>query len=100
MAEEEINFLGQTNFRNVRRRFGIKTDDRRRHVYIIGKTGMGKTALMQNMRSRTFRLAMVLVLLTRTAKPPRRFLIIFLRTALMMWFILTRLIWSFRFLLM
>ncbi len=49
MAEEEINFLGQTNFRNVRRRFGIKTDDRRRHVYIIGKTGMGKTALMQNM---------------------------------------------------
>ena len=30
-------------------KFGIKEDDRRRHVYIVGKTGMGKTALMENM---------------------------------------------------
>ncbi len=49
MANEEINFFGITNFRNVRKKFGIKVDDRRRHVYVIGKTGMGKTALMQNM---------------------------------------------------
>jgi len=44
-----INFFGQTNFRNERKRFGIKTDDRRRHFYAIGKTGMGKTAMLQNM---------------------------------------------------
>jgi len=46
---EDITFLGLTTFRNERRRFGIKTDDRRRHVYIIGKTGMGKTELLKNM---------------------------------------------------
>ena len=47
--QEEINFFAETSFRNVRRKFGIKTDDRRRHVYVIGKTGMGKTAMIQNM---------------------------------------------------
>ncbi len=31
------------------RKFGIKTDDRRRHTYVIGKTGMGKTTLLENM---------------------------------------------------
>ena len=46
---EEINFIGETTFRNNRKRFGIKLDDRRRHVYIVGKTGMGKTALLKNM---------------------------------------------------
>ncbi len=45
----EINFFGQTNFRNKEQIFGIKLDDRRRHVYAIGKTGMGKTNLIQNM---------------------------------------------------
>lgn len=47
--ENEITLFAETNFRNSRRRFGIKTDDRRRHTYIIGKTGMGKTTLMENM---------------------------------------------------
>ena len=47
--ENEINFFAVTTFRNQRKRFGIKTDDRRRHVYIVGKTGMGKTAMMENM---------------------------------------------------
>jgi hypothetical protein len=41
--------FGQTNFRNQLRRFGIKKDDRRRHMYIIGKTGMGKSTMMENM---------------------------------------------------
>jgi CxxC-x17-CxxC domain-containing protein len=45
----EINFFAETNFRNIRKKFGIKTDDRRRHVYIVGKTGMGKSALLENM---------------------------------------------------
>jgi len=46
---EEITFLGFTNFRNQKKKFGIKTDDRRRHVYIVGKTGMGKSELLKNM---------------------------------------------------
>lgn len=46
---DHITFIGETNFRNRRRAFGIKRDDRRRHVYIIGKTGSGKTTLMENM---------------------------------------------------
>ena len=47
--KNDITFLGQTTFRNQRKRFGIKPDDRRRHIYIIGKTGMGKTVLLENM---------------------------------------------------
>jgi len=45
----DINFFGVTTFRNQRKKFGIKLDDRRRHVYLIGKTGMGKTVMMKNM---------------------------------------------------
>lgn len=45
----EINFFAETTFRNTRKKFGIKTDDRRRHVYVVGKTGMGKTVMMENM---------------------------------------------------
>ncbi|MBI4592161.1 type IV secretion system DNA-binding domain-containing protein [Candidatus Uhrbacteria bacterium] len=46
--ESEVNYFAKTNFRNQMTKFGIKTDDRRRHVYVIGKTGMGKTALLEN----------------------------------------------------
>ncbi|MCD6500697.1 type IV secretion system DNA-binding domain-containing protein [bacterium] len=45
----EINYFGVTTFRNQRKKFGIKLDDRRRHVYVVGKTGMGKTELLKNM---------------------------------------------------
>lgn len=48
-AQEDICLFGQTNFRNQPRRFGIKVDDRRRHMYVIGKTGMGKTTMLENM---------------------------------------------------
>ncbi len=46
---EHINVFAKTNFRNKEVAFGIKTDDRRRHIYIIGKTGMGKTTMIENM---------------------------------------------------
>ncbi|MDD3607238.1 MAG: type IV secretion system DNA-binding domain-containing protein [Candidatus Moranbacteria bacterium] len=46
---DEIIFFAKTNFRNKEQIFGIKQDDRRRHMYVIGKTGMGKTNLIQNM---------------------------------------------------
>lgn len=45
----DICLFAQTEFRGQVRRFGIKTDDRRRHMYVIGKTGMGKTTIMENM---------------------------------------------------
>jgi hypothetical protein len=49
--EEDINVtpIGFCNFRNQKRKFGIKIDDRRRHIYVIGKTGVGKTTLLENM---------------------------------------------------
>jgi len=46
---EEINYFAKTNFRNDNKEFGIRTDDRRKHMYIIGKTGMGKTSLLANL---------------------------------------------------
>ena len=46
---KEVTIIGGTNFRNENVKFGIKTDDRRRHIYTIGKTGSGKTTLMENM---------------------------------------------------
>lgn len=47
--QNEISFFARTDFRNESRIFGIKTDDRRRHMYVIGKTGMGKTNLLENL---------------------------------------------------
>ena len=40
--------FGVVNFRNREAHFGIKQNDRRRHMYIIGKTGMGKSELQKN----------------------------------------------------
>ncbi|OGE95160.1 MAG: hypothetical protein A3H72_00175 [Candidatus Doudnabacteria bacterium RIFCSPLOWO2_02_FULL_48_8] len=45
----DIILFAKTNFRNRETPFGIRQDDRRRHMYIIGKTGMGKTTLIENM---------------------------------------------------
>jgi len=47
--ENRINFFAQTNFRDRKTRFGIKREDRAQHMYIIGKSGVGKTKLMENM---------------------------------------------------
>ncbi len=44
----EITFFAKTNFRNQNVKFGIKRGDRQRHIYVIGKTGMGKTTLLEN----------------------------------------------------
>lgn len=45
----DITLFAQTNFRNKSQKFGIKPDDRRRHIYVLGKTGMGKTTMLENM---------------------------------------------------
>ncbi len=49
MNEERITYFGQTDSRNKRVSFGIKAKDRTKHVYVIGKTGMGKSTLLENM---------------------------------------------------
>lgn len=47
--EKDVTLIGKTNFRLQREEYGIRPDDRRRHVYVIGKTGMGKSTIMENM---------------------------------------------------
>ena len=49
MNDESITIFAETTFRNKYRKFGIKKDDRRRHMYFIGKTGMGKSTILENM---------------------------------------------------
>ncbi|MGB7957770.1 MAG: type IV secretion system DNA-binding domain-containing protein [Minisyncoccia bacterium] len=51
MMDEPLDLtpLGYYNFRHQQKKFGIKIDDRRRHIYVIGKTGVGKTTLLENM---------------------------------------------------
>src|SRR5680860_935558 len=46
---DNITIFAKTNYRNELKKFGIKTDDRRRHIYLIGKTGMGKSTVLENM---------------------------------------------------
>lgn len=49
MVNNGITTFAKTNFRGQERVFGIKHDDRRRHFYVVGKTGSGKTTMIQNM---------------------------------------------------
>jgi len=49
VMEKDITYFAKTNFRGTDHIFGLKEDDRRRHTYLIGKTGMGKTNLLENM---------------------------------------------------
>lgn len=46
---EKITYFAETDSRNRRTPFGIKAKDRLKHVYVIGKTGMGKSTLLENM---------------------------------------------------
>ncbi|MFC1646954.1 type IV secretory system conjugative DNA transfer family protein [Patescibacteria group bacterium] len=51
-SEEEkkhINFIARTEFKNRIVTFGIKKNDRRKHIYMIGKTGTGKSTVIANM---------------------------------------------------
>ncbi len=46
---EKISYFATTDSRGVRVPFGIKAKDRMRHMYVIGKTGMGKSTLLENL---------------------------------------------------
>jgi hypothetical protein len=45
----KLTVLGDTDYRGDRIRFGIKEEDKFRHVYIVGKTGTGKSTFISNM---------------------------------------------------
>jgi energy-coupling factor transporter ATP-binding protein EcfA2 len=45
----DITYFAKTNSRGQETEFGIKDEDRLRHVYLIGKTGMGKSTIFENM---------------------------------------------------
>ncbi|MFA5830710.1 MAG: type IV secretion system DNA-binding domain-containing protein [Candidatus Paceibacterota bacterium] len=49
MEQDKITYFAKADFRNKMTPFGIKAIDRTRHVYVIGKTGMGKSTLLENM---------------------------------------------------
>jgi len=48
-SPEQVTYFAQTDYRNRKTPFGIKAKDRTRHVYVIGKTGMGKSTMLENM---------------------------------------------------
>src|SRR5215472_10296940 len=47
--ENRITYFALTNFRNEAKPFGIKRTDRRAHMYVIGKTGTGKSTLLETL---------------------------------------------------
>ena len=46
---ERVTYFAATDARGKYIPFGIKSKDRDRHMYVIGKTGMGKSTLLENM---------------------------------------------------
>jgi type IV secretory pathway TraG/TraD family ATPase VirD4 len=49
MFETNLSYLGRTNHRGRGAPFGIKQTDRLSHLYVIGKTGVGKSTLMETL---------------------------------------------------
>lgn len=45
----DLTYLGKTTYRDKNTLFGIKRRDRRQHVYVLGKSGTGKSVLLSNM---------------------------------------------------
>ena len=48
-GDQEITFFGRTNARQPYWEFGIRRPDRLSHMYVIGKTGTGKSTLLETM---------------------------------------------------
>lgn len=48
-SDDKVTYFAETDSRNKKIKFGIKAKDRTRHMYVIGKTGMGKSTLLENM---------------------------------------------------
>jgi type IV secretory pathway TraG/TraD family ATPase VirD4 len=48
-GDNAVTFFAETNFRHERKPFGIKRADRRTHMYVIGKTGTGKSTMLETL---------------------------------------------------
>ena len=48
-TDKDITYFARTNFRGTDQIFGIKRKDRRQHTYVLGKSGTGKSVLLENM---------------------------------------------------
>lgn len=48
-VKNSITPFAITNFRDDKQKFGIKEKDRQSHMYILGKTGTGKSTLIKNL---------------------------------------------------
>lgn len=46
---QKVTYLAKIDFRNKEIPFGIKEKDRTKHMYVIGKSGMGKSTLLENL---------------------------------------------------
>ena len=42
-----LTYLGRVNWRDDARPFGIWPEDRRAHLYALGKTGTGKSSFLE-----------------------------------------------------
>jgi len=51
---ESITYIGKTNYRESETNFGIKPNDRFYHMHVIGRTGMGKSTLLENLMAQDF----------------------------------------------
>src|SRR5436305_10064341 len=49
MSGDPLIFIGRTKWRDLDRPFGLRRGDRRAHMYVIGKTGTGKSSLLEAM---------------------------------------------------
>src|SRR3989442_13526360 len=49
VKDDEVTVFAETDFREQGQRFGIKRKDRRHHMYLVGKTGMGKSTLLRTL---------------------------------------------------
>jgi type IV secretory pathway TraG/TraD family ATPase VirD4 len=47
--ENQLTFFARTNFHDKRKVFGIREADRFAHMYILGKTGTGKSTLLETL---------------------------------------------------
>lgn len=47
--DDHVTYFAETDSRGQRLKFGIKDSDRTKHVYMIGKSGMGKSTLLENL---------------------------------------------------
>lgn len=48
-GEKGVTIFAETDYRGSREEFGIKREDRRKHFYLLGKTGVGKSTVFKNM---------------------------------------------------